>query len=174
MTCQLCGKNGHTTHRGYHQFDTSFSGLNNSSANSGQPSGLNNSSSPTNPSGIQAMMTTQSEFLEDTCWFPGSGATNHVTTDPNQLSIISGYSVFGKIHMGNVIGFQISHVGSNSFVTNSRVLHLKILLLVPSITKNLISVSQFCTDNNVFFEFNSTSCFVEDQITKKVLLSSNC
>lgn len=97
------------------------------------------------------MMTIQSEFLEDSCWFPDSGATNHVTNDPNQLSISSEYSGSGKIHMGNGIGLSISHVGSNSFVTNSRVLHLKNLLLVPSITKNLISVSQFCTDNNVFF-----------------------
>lgn len=47
ITCQLCGKNGHTVHRCYHRFDSSFSEFNNSAANSRQPSGLNNNSSPT-------------------------------------------------------------------------------------------------------------------------------
>lgn len=70
----------------------------------------------------------------------------------------------------STIGLPIHHIGHNSFFSNSRVLHLKILLHVPSITKNLISVSQFCSDNNVFFEFHSTACFVKDQATKRVLL----
>lgn len=48
-------------------------------------------------------------------------------------------------------------------------LALENLFHVPSITKNLISVSQFCTDNNVFFEFHSTSCFVKVEANKKVL-----
>lgn len=33
-------------------------------------------------------------------------------------------------------------------------LKLKNLLLVPSIIKNLVSVSQFAKDNNVYFEFH--------------------
>lgn len=70
---------------------------------------------------------------------------------------------------GNGICLPISHVGSNSFVTNPRVLHLQNLLLVPSITKNLISISQFCTDK-WFFLLVFLLLLVKDQITKKVLL----
>nr|KYP63467.1 Retrovirus-related Pol polyprotein from transposon TNT 1-94 [Cajanus cajan] len=44
------------------------------------------------------------------------------------------------------------------------------LLYVPNITKNLISVSQFCKDNSVFFEFHSNFCLVKSQDTKKALL----
>ena len=44
------------------------------------------------------------------------------------------------------------------------------MLLVPSITKNLLSVSRFAKDNNVFFEFHSDACFVKDQDSQTVLL----
>src|ERR1044072_9766529 len=49
-------------------------------------------------------------------------------------------------------------------------LALKDLLLVPSITKNLVSVSKFSKDNKVFFEFHSTYCVVKLQGTSEVLL----
>lgn len=46
----------------------------------------------------------------------------------------------------------LCYIAHKSFPSHSRVLELKNLLHVPSITKNLISVSQFCVDNNVFSE----------------------
>ena len=45
------------------------------------------------------------------------------------------------------------------------------MLLVPSITKNLLSVSKFAKDNNVFFEFHFDACFVKDQDSQVVLLT---
>lgn len=48
-------------------------------------------------------------------------------------------------------------------------LTLNNLLHVPSITKNLISVSQFAKDNSVFFEFHSDHFVVKSQATKEVL-----
>lgn len=64
---------------------------------------------------MQAMMATQPEFIEDTCWFPDSGATNHVTNDLSQQSISSEYNGSGKLHMSNGIGLPITHIGSHSF-----------------------------------------------------------
>lgn len=52
-------------------------------------------------------------------------------------------------------------------------LKLKNLLLVPSITKNLVSVSQFARDNNVFFEFHPDMCFVKSQVSSKILLQGS-
>lgn len=169
IVCQLCGRSGHTVHKCYHRFDPSFSGTTNVN-HPGQSSDYNRSTTTSSPNTMQALLTTPPTFVEDTCWFPDSGATNHVTNDLNQLSINSEYTGPEKIHVGNGMGLPITHVGSASLHVNSRVFHLKNLLHVPSITKNLLSVSQFCTDNNVYFEFNSTSCFVKDQRTKKVLL----
>lgn len=44
------------------------------------------------------------------------------------------------------------------------------LLHVPTITKYLISVSQFARDNRVFFEFHPDDCFVKDLTTGQLLL----
>ena len=45
------------------------------------------------------------------------------------------------------------------------------MLLVPSITKNLLSVSIFAKNNNIFFEFHSDACFVKDQDSQGILLT---
>lgn len=55
--------------------------------------------------------------------------------------------------MGNEAGFFIANIGSSHFLSpNKCPFVLKILLHVPQITKNLITVSQFSLDNDVFFE----------------------
>lgn len=63
--------------------------------------------------------------------------------------------------------------GSSSFKSpfNSKItLGLNKILLVPNLTKNLISVSKFAQDNRVFFEFHAFRCVVKSQDTKEVLL----
>lgn len=54
--------------------------------------------------------------------------------------------------------------------SNTKVLTLKHLLHVSSITKNLLSVSQFAKDNKVFFEFFPNYCCVRDQATHNILM----
>ena len=49
-------------------------------------------------------------------------------------------------------------------------LRLHNLLHVPSINKNLKSVSQFAKDNSVYFEFFPNHCFVKNQDTKEIIL----
>ena len=43
-------------------------------------------------------------------------------------------------------------------------------MLVPSVTKNLINVSQFCKDKHVFFEFHHNRCVVKSHATNEILL----
>ena len=70
-----------------------------------------------------------------------------------------------QITIGHGQGLNINSLGVASFSSP-----LSNLLFGPSITKNLISVSQFCKDNNVFFEFHSSFCLVKSQDSKHVLL----
>ena len=105
-------------------------------------------------------------YVNNTYWYPDSGATNHVTSDLNNLTFGIECHGYNKIHMGNGEGLNISHIGHSVF--SSRVLYLKNLLCVSLITKNLISVSQFSKDNNVFFEFHHDSCFVKDRVTRNI------
>ena len=78
------------------------------------------------------------------------------------------------VKMGNGKGLCISHIGSASLSagTHSTSLHLNDLLLVPDITKNLLSVSKFSRDNNVFFIFYPHSCYVVHQNIRFLTMES--
>lgn len=58
-----------------------------------------------------------------------------MTNDLGHLSISSKYTDRGKIHMGNGTGLPISHIGHNSFVSNSQVLHQKIFFMFPQLLR---------------------------------------
>lgn len=106
-------------------------------------------------------------------WYADSGASHHVTADSHNLLDATNLGGQNHLFVGNGQGLHISSIGTNSFTSplNSNVqLSLNHLLHVPSITKNLLSVSKFCHDNNVYFQFHSTKCFVKSQVNHQVLL----
>ncbi|KAE8667725.1 hypothetical protein F3Y22_tig00112383pilonHSYRG00494 [Hibiscus syriacus] len=103
-------------------------------------------------------------------WIVDSGATHHITPDASNLTTSSDYTGPGKVVVGNGHSLSIARAGSSTMTTNSRVLVLNDLLHVPSVTKNLLSVSKFARDNKVFFEFHAGSCLVKDEVTGAVLL----
>lgn len=72
--------------------------------------------------------------------------------------------------MGNGVSTKISFVWSTTIPTKAKLLHLSNVLCVPSIRKNLLSVSNFATDNNVFFEFHPSYCVIKDIQTQEILM----
>lgn len=155
--CQVCGKTGHTALTCWHRFDQEFTS--------------DSSSSHTNQSPISAMAATSCTAF-DPQWYPDSGATDHITPDENNLVHKAPYTGHNQVHVGDGKGLTINHVGSSTFYSqfSSKPLTLKHLLHVPSMTKNLLSVSKFSSDNSVFFEFFPNHCFVKDQVNHKVLM----
>ncbi|PON71837.1 hypothetical protein PanWU01x14_070240, partial [Parasponia andersonii] len=109
----------------------------------------------------------------DANWYPDSGATNHCTLDVHNRMHRDSYQGSEMLHVSDGTGLQIQHIGQSSFLSHfqSKMLNLNHLLHVPSINKNLTSVSKFAADNNVFFEFQSNQCFVKDQVTKAILMA---
>ncbi|KAL4319539.1 hypothetical protein GQ457_18G013270 [Hibiscus cannabinus] len=103
-------------------------------------------------------------------WYPDSGATHHITSDRANLQTDESYACMNSLLMGNGDKVKITHIGNSSLVSEDRSLMLHNLLCVPDIKKNLLSVSHFARDNNVFFEFYSEKCFVKDVQTKVTLL----
>ena len=78
-----------------------------------------------------------------------------------------------QIFIGNGEGLSISNTGFSSFISRNDVgitFKLHKLLHLPSILKNLLSVSQFGKDNSVFYEFHPHVCLVKSQKTNKSLL----
>jgi hypothetical protein len=106
-------------------------------------------------------------------WYPDSGASHHLTYDPNNLAYRVPYNGQDQVLMGNGQGVPINSLGHSNFQspTNSNVkLALKDLLHVPTISENLLSISKFAQDNNVVFEFHPYHCFVKSQGSNQVLL----
>jgi histone deacetylase 1/2 len=110
----------------------------------------------------------------DTNWYGDTGATDHITSELNSLTMKEKYKGRDQIHTANGQGMNISHVGHAIVKSPSRNLHLNNVLHVPNATKNLVSIHRLTKDNNVFLEFHPWYFYVKDQATKKVLLKGRC
>jgi len=117
--------------------------------------------------------TSQGNGQASTTWIPDSGVSFHVTGDSQNIKQFTHFDGPDQIFISRGEGLSISNIGSSSFISPNDVgitLELHKLLHVPSILKNLLSVSQFAKDNSVFFEFHLHVCLVKSQETSNVLL----
>ena len=121
---------------------------------------------------MTTMVGTTPEFAYDSNRYPDFGATNHITPDIHNLMNKTKFVGQDKIMMGNGTGLSIKHIGQSSFQSQftSKLLSLNHLLHVPSITKNLLSVSRFAKDNSMYFEFFPNFCYVKDRASKEILM----
>ena len=103
-TCQVCDKKGHTSIECWYRFDESY--------------GTNNKS-------------TCSVYGVDTNWYVDSGASDHVTGDPEKLSTHDSYGGKDQIQTANGSGMEITHVGHSIVQTRNRDLYLNNILLCP-------------------------------------------
>ena len=149
-TCQVCHKVGHNALDCYHRYDHAYQGL----------------------AGNQMMayyITPQ--VAADSAWYPDSGCTNHLTSDFTNLTFNAEEPTgYDQVYVGNGQGLPVHHTGSTHLLYPSSKFLMPNILHVPSIQKNLLSVSQFTKDNNVSIDFHPSCFFVKDLTTGKVLL----
>lgn len=95
-----------------------------------------------------------------------------MTNDLSNLTL-NPSEYFGDEHVrvGDGTSLPIQHTGGSTLSTSHGTLLLNNLLHVPHLTKNHLSVHQFCADNQVFCEFHSSFFCVKDVRTGRVLLS---
>lgn len=104
-------------------------------------------------------------------WFPNTAATNHFTVDFNNLNLdYISYQGSDQVSIGDGSSLPIQHTGSAHLRSSTGNILLSHILHVPSISKNLLSVRQFCLDNSVYFEFLSNCFFVKDLHNQKLML----
>ena len=72
--------------------------------------------------------------------------------------------------IGDGSGLPITHTGSTSLNTPYHSFTLSNVLYVPTMKRNLISISQFCKSNNTSIEFLPSSFHVKDLSTGAILL----
>ena len=93
----------------------------------------------------------QSSF-SDPSWFVDSRATNHITSNLSNLSLRTPYNGGDKVVIDNGKKLSITHVGISHLCTHLKptsILLVPNVLHVPSMKKNLLSVSQLTRDHNV-------------------------
>jgi len=103
-------------------------------------------------------------------WLLDSGASHHVTSDLNNLSLHTPYNGRDDIMIGDGTRLPIIHTGSTSLLHSNKEFSLTDVLCVPNIIKNLISISKFYISNNASIEFLPFPFLVKDLHTGATLL----
>jgi len=85
--------------------------------------------------------TGTSETILDT------GASVHMFSDHGNLRALRPLSSPSHLVVGNDARLPITHTGAGQIVTTSSPLHLRNVLISPSLIKNLLSVHQLTRDN---------------------------
>ena len=95
------------------------------------------------------------DYGDDVGWYVDTGATNHVAFTMANLDNATTYTGPESVTVGDGKQLVISHVGHTTIPSlSSKPLTLQSVLHVPSIKKNLVSVSRLTKDNDVFIEFH--------------------
>lgn len=119
-----------------------------------------------------AFATATPQDIADQSWYFDSRATHHITNNLNNLNQAT--RNFGKSWdiVANREPLSIRSICSAKINTYSKAhpLLLTNMLHTPFISKNIISISQLTSQNNVTIEFDYTFFFVKDKKTKKELL----
>uniref|UniRef100_A0A2N9HPA2 Retrovirus-related Pol polyprotein from transposon TNT 1-94-like beta-barrel domain-containing protein n=1 Tax=Fagus sylvatica TaxID=28930 RepID=A0A2N9HPA2_FAGSY len=149
-TCQVCHKVGHNAFACYHWYDHAY-----------QSTASNQ---------MMANYTTP-QIAADSAWYPASGSTNHLTLDFTNLTFNAEEPTgYDQVYVGNGQGLLVHHTSSTHLLYPSSKFLLPNILHVPTIQKNLLSISQFTKDNNVSIDFHPSCFFVKDLTTGKILL----
>ena len=110
----------------------------------------------------------------DTNWYTDTGATDHITSELEKMTVHDKYNGNDQIRTANGAGMNINHIGHAIVHTPSHPLHLNNVLHVPKAKKNLVSVHHLATDNRAFLEFHPNFFLIKDQLTKKTILEGKC
>jgi hypothetical protein len=148
--CQVCFKKGHAANGCWHRFDENY------------------------VPDEKLVGAAYNSYDVDTNWYTDTGASDHITSNLEKLSVREKYKGNDQIHTASGAGMKISHIGHIVVPTSSRNLYLKNVLHVPDAAKNLVSVHHLVQDNSVFLEFHPEYFLVKDQATKNTILRGRC
>jgi len=150
--CQICGIQGHTAKKcpSFRLVPLTTSQHNNTTL--WQP---------------QANLATSTPPLTSP-WMLDNGASHHITSDLQNLAQHLPDTGTDDVMIGDGKGLTITHLGSNKLYSSTHSFNLNNILCVPDIKRNLISIYQFCVDNNVSIEFLPWCFLVKDLLTGEI------
>eukprot|EP00253_Pinus_taeda_P014991 PITA_14991 len=99
---------------------------------------------------------------EDDIWYVDSKASSHMTRKKEFFDNLEESTNGSKNYLGDDSGYEIKGYGEIPVkLSNGKISHLKNVLYVPGIKKNLISVSMM-TDQDMQVEFSKTHCVIKE------------
>jgi hypothetical protein len=119
---------------------------------------------------LSAMVAQSTDQSEDATWYADSGANHYLTPDLETLQLPAPYTGTDSNAVGNGSGLQITHTGSSVFHTPHHILHMRLIFRCPQALANLLSINQFCKDNDCFFILAGSHFFIKDNQTGLNLL----
>ncbi|KAF3772871.1 Retrovirus-related Pol polyprotein from transposon TNT 1-94 [Nymphaea thermarum] len=171
-TCFYCNKKGHVKSECWHnpQNKGNQGRRENKAAAGSTSSSL--SSTPNVPADVQQLLMTALSKLnlkqnDQGEWYVDSGAAAHVTGETDNLSSVFPYLDKGSVVTGDGSHHTITHIGNAQISMGSSSIPLKNVLVVPSVKKNIVSVSKLIDDTHSSVEFTLSSVYVKDAQTKR-------
>jgi hypothetical protein len=122
------------------------------------------------PSKLAAMAAEANNTFEQHTWYADSGANAHITANAADLTTLQPYNGMDIVQVGNGSGLMIHNTGSSLLNTSHNSFRLNNVLYCPQATSNLLSINQFCLDNNCYFILTGTTFFVKENKTRRLLL----
>ncbi|KAG6751187.1 hypothetical protein POTOM_045706 [Populus tomentosa] len=101
-------------------------------------------------------------------WYTDTGASAHMTADASQLDKVEPYTGKDKVVVGNGSSLPITYTGSCSPTPH---LQLNDVLVVPSLTKNLLSVSKLTRDYPLSVSFTDNDFIIQNLHNQRVVAS---
>ncbi|KAJ0853298.1 putative RNA-directed DNA polymerase [Helianthus annuus] len=147
-TCQLCRKTGHYASQCF------------------QLASFATSATPSPDQLAQAFHAQCNINSSVPDWTSDTGATTHMLPNNNTLQTSTPTQGNQNVYFGNGQSLPITHVGNTKILGN---LALNNVLVVPNLTKNLLSIGKLTEDNPVDVIFSHPYFYIQDRQTKETL-----
>ncbi|KAJ0550750.1 putative RNA-directed DNA polymerase [Helianthus annuus] len=104
-------------------------------------------------------------------WNADTGATDHMTPTRESLHHSVPYKGNHKVIFGNGMKLPITHTGSSTVTDH---ISLRDVLVIPSLTKKLLSISKLTADHPVDVLFSKNFFHIQDRTARQVLARGVC
>ncbi|GJV25719.1 ribonuclease H-like domain-containing protein [Tanacetum coccineum] len=101
-------------------------------------------------------------------WNMDIGASSHLNASSTYLSNVFNTCLYPSVSVGDGYSIPVTNTGHSILPTSHGDLHLRNVLITPSIIKNLIYVRQFVRDNNCTIEFDGFGFYFKDFTTLNI------
>ncbi|PKU68164.1 Retrovirus-related Pol polyprotein from transposon TNT 1-94 [Dendrobium catenatum] len=150
VICQICKKKGHEADACWHRLNANYVPSQGSSKNTNA-------------------LVAKSEGHTGVDWYIDSGASSHMTNNLENLAPYNIYNGNDTVTIGDGRSIPIAHTGSGILPTPASKLVLSRLLHIPSLSYNLLFISNLVKDNLISITFDDTGFVFKDQTTNQVI-----